>query len=485
MVQTATSTTESTNGSRLFETRKIAIPYFVAAVILFLLQIVFGLIGAFQHVYPLWLRDTNFAFGVIRQIHVNLAIFWLLLGIMGATFYILAEDTGTELYSPRLAWIQFWLLVAAGVATVISSILGYSEGREYLEAPRPIDWIIVVAALLFTYNIFQTIRRKTRKEWRPTLTLLVAGLAGLTAVYLAGMIFFPNLVLDEYFRWWVVHLWVEGTWELIAGAIVGFFLIGMTGIDRSKVARLLYFEAALVLLTGILGTGHHYYWIGVPAFWLWVGGFFSALEPVPLSLMVWDTRKMLFERTREEANRVALLFIVGSVVLNLIGAGMMGFAITLPQVNRFTHGTFLTPAHGHPALFGTYGLLILGVIYYALPEMKGIKRFNQGPGVTSFWLLVIGLAVITGALTVAGVIQSYLQPVMGLSFRDVRPLLLPYKIAWAIGGIIFALGALVLALDLWRLVRRPAVAGHPLESLQDNGKKAQADPEEALIRGRR
>lgn len=467
-----------------FETRKVAIPYFVAAVALFLLQVTYGLIGVFQHMFPLWLRDTAFSFNVIRQTHVNLAIFWILLGIMGATFYILAEDTGTELHSPWLARAQFWLLVVAGIAAVVSPVFGYTEGREYLEAPRPVDWAIVAAAVLFTYNIFQTIRRKTRRDWRPTLTLLVAGLVGLAAVYLAGMIFFRNLVVDEYFRWWVVHLWVEGTWELIAGAIAGFFLIGMTGIDRSKVARLLYVEAALVLLTGILGTGHHYYWIGAPAFWLWVGGFFSALEPAPLAMMVWDTRKMIFDRTRQEANRVAWLFIVGSVVLNLIGAGMWGFAITLPQVNRFTHGTFLTPAHGHPALFGTYGLLILGVIYYALPEMRGIKRFHQGTGVAAFWLLIAGLAVMTGAMTVAGIVQSYLQPVMGLSFADVRPLLWPHKVAWAVGGIIFTAGAVVLAWDLYRLVtRRPGTPG-PDERLPVNGKRREAEPEKALSRSR-
>ena len=149
--------------------------------------------------------------------------------------------------------------------------------------------------------------------------MLVIGLGALAFFYLFGMKFFANVALDQYFWWWVIHLWVEGAWELIAAALYALLLIRLFDFPRERAAKYVYLEAGLVLFTGILGTGHHYYWIGTPSYWLTVGGVFSALEPLPLLLMVFDALRI--DRARrgvEHPNRLARAWIIGGVTAGIV-----------------------------------------------------------------------------------------------------------------------------------------------------------------------
>src|SRR5690606_34851935 len=146
------------------------------------------------------------------------------------------------------------------------------------EMPFVLKLGVVVVMGMFLYNLGMTIRRAGR--FTTTEGVLVGGLAATALLFVPALIEFDNYTLDRFYRWWVVHLWVEGVWELIMGALLAFLLIRLSGADREVLEKWLYVIVGITFLSGILGTGHHYYWIGVPAYWLWVGGLFSALEPL-------------------------------------------------------------------------------------------------------------------------------------------------------------------------------------------------------------
>lgn len=204
--------------------------------------------------------------------------------------------------------------------------------------------------LLFIGNIGLTAWKGRR--FTTTGMVLIAGLTSAALLYLPGMITFDSQVYDSYFRWWVVHLWVEGVWELIMGSILSFLLIKLTGVDREVIEKWLYVIVGLTFLSGILGTGHHYYWIGTPGYWKMIGGVFSGLEPLAFLGMALYGVTMSRRGGKRPENRIALAWTVGCGVMSFVGAGFLGFAHTLPQVNIYTHGTLVTAMHGHLAFWG-------------------------------------------------------------------------------------------------------------------------------------
>jgi len=241
------------------------------------LQIVFGFIMGFAHMGFDVLHDV-IPFNAARSSHLNLLVFWLLSGFMGAAYYIVPEEADRELVSEKLAVVQWAGLVIVGVAAIIGFQFGWWEGRKFLEIPRPLDYLVVVDVLLFIYIVGRTALGAER--FTTTGSVLLVGLTAAALLYLPGMITFDSQVIDSYFRWWVVHLWVEGVWELIMGGILSFLLIKLTGVDRELIEKWLYVIIGFTFLSGILGTGHHYYYIGTPEYWLWIGGIFSGLEPL-------------------------------------------------------------------------------------------------------------------------------------------------------------------------------------------------------------
>ena len=145
--------------------------------------------------------------------------------------------------------------------------------------------------------------------------VLITGLIGLAVFFLFSFYNPHNLVLDKYFWWWVVHLWVEGVWELIMGSILAFTLIKVTGVDREVIEKWLYIIIAMALISGIIGTGHHYYWIGPGEYWLWLGSIFSAIEPVPFFMMVVFAFRMVRQRRIEHNNKIAATWALGTAVM--------------------------------------------------------------------------------------------------------------------------------------------------------------------------
>ena len=405
-----------------YQSQAVAKPYFIAAIGLFTGQILFGLIMGLQYVVGDFLFPA-IPFNVARMVHTNLLIVWLLFGFMGASYYLVPEETETELYSPRLAIITFWVFLVAGALTVLGYLLvPYSTlaemtgnnilatmGREFLEQPLITKVGIVIVALSFLFNIVMTVLKGRKTSISLVLTL---GLAGLAVFFLFSFYNPANLVKDKYYWWWVVHLWVEGVWELILGAILAFVLIKVTGVDREVMEKWLYVIITMTLITGLIGTGHHYYWIGAPEYWQWWGSVFSALEPIPFFMMTVFAFNMVNRRRREHPNKAAVLWALGTGVLAFLGAGVWGFLHTLAPVNYYTHGTQLTAAHGHLAFYGAYVAVVLTMISYAMPILRG-RAANpekaQNMEKLALWLMSISMLVITLLLTGAGIVQIWLQ----------------------------------------------------------------------------
>ena len=438
-----------------YPSQRVAYPYFVVALLLFLLQVVLGIWLALSYAFtmPQGLVDV-LPFSTTRAMHTNLLVLWLLLGFMGSVYFMLPEEAERDLHSPALAYLQLLVLVGTGVAALVGFVLGWTKGKPLLEIPRPLDYLIVVGALIFLFNVGMTMLRSKRRT--VVMGSLLGGLVFLAVMYLFNLPFYRNLTIDWYYWWWVIHLWVEGAWELVAAALTAWLLIRLTGVPRATVEKWLYVELGLFLFTGIAGTGHHYYWLGAPKYWLWVGGLFSALEPVPIVLMLVDAMRFIRERRVEAESRLVMTFAVGMAVLHLVGAGVWGFVHTLPQINYYTHGSQITVAHGHIAFFGAYVLLNLMFFYYAMPKLRGLTTFDERRGSLAFWLLSLTMLGMTTAFGVAGLLQTYIERVMGLGYMTAQSQMRFWFVIVSVLGVALLIGALVLAVDLLRL--RPARA---------------------------
>ncbi|MBK8397612.1 MAG: cbb3-type cytochrome c oxidase subunit I [Leptospiraceae bacterium] len=421
-----------------FKSQKIAFYFFAVCMLLLTLQIVYGFIMGFARIGYDVLHDFYIPFNVARATHTNLLVVWLLTGFMGAAYYIIPEESNSELFSVKLAWIQLASWVIVGVIAIIGFHFQWWEGRKFLEIPRPLDFLVVVNVLTFLFNIGMTIWNGKKNS--TTQLVLFFGLFAAALLYLPGMIYFDNHTMDSYFRWWVVHLWVEGVWELIMGGILSFLLIKLTGVDREVIEKWLYVVVGLTFLSGILGTGHHYYWIGTPKYWLMIGGVFSALEPLAfLGMAAWALR-MYNKKGKDHPNKIALYWTLGSAVMSFVGAGFLGFAHTWPAVNKWTHGTLITAMHGHLAFWGAYGMLVLAVITYAMPNLTGRKFYNEMSGHIAFWTANIGMIGMTGALAVAGITQVYLERKLGMDFLAVQKEVEVHFIGMLLAATVFTFG---------------------------------------------
>ena len=400
-----------------YKSQKIAYWFFALSMVLLLLQIVYGFIMAFAHAGYDGLHEI-IPFNTATATHKNLLVVWLLSGFMGAAYYIIPEESQRELVSVPLAKLQFWSLAIVGVVAVAGFHVGWWEGRKFLEIPRFLDYLVVVNVLLFLGIILTTIFKG--KEKTTTEMVLAMGLFFAALLYLPGMIWFDNQSVDSFFRWWVVHLWVEGVWELIMGGILAFLLIKLTGVDRELIEKWLYVIVGLTFLSGILGTGHHYYYIGVPEYWLLIGGIFSALEPLAFLGMALFAFAMYRKGEKNHPNKTALYWTLGAAIMSFAGAGLLGIAHTIPSVNMWTHGTLITAMHGHLAFWGAYAMMVFAIISYSLPLMTGRKLYNTAGSSYAFWLSNIGMIGMTTAFATAGVAQVYLERKVGMSFMEAQ-----------------------------------------------------------------
>ena len=430
-----------------YETQKIAYWYFLAAMAVFAVQVLGGLLAGWVYVQPNFLAEA-LPFNIIRMLHTNSLVVWLLLGFFGAAYFLIPEEAEREMHSPMLAYLQLAILLLGTAGVVVTYVFDLfqgnwllgKEGREFIEQPVWVKVGIVVAALIFLYNVTLTVL-KGRKT--AITNVLLIGLWGLALLFLFAFYNPANLSLDKMFWWYIVHLWVEGTWELVMASILAYLMLKLTGVDREIIEKWLYIIVATALFSGILGTGHHYYWIGTPGYWQWIGSIFSSLEVIPFFAMMSFSFVMVWKGKRDHPNKAALLWALGAATVAFFGAGVWGFLHTLHGVNYYTHGTQITAAHGHLAFFGAYVSVNLAIFSYAMPILLGRDPYNQVLNMVSFWLMTGGMAFMTFVLTFAGTVQTHMQRVLGEDFMSVQDGLgLFYLMRWGAGAAV-VLGAIL------------------------------------------
>ena len=416
------------NSAAVSPSKQLAMMYFRVAIVLFGAQLLMGLIAGLQFLYPSFLYGI-FDFSVARMVHINALVVWMLYAMIGSVYLMLPDETGIEKpVAIGLGKLAFWVLTAAVAVVVLvfifiqvgpgkeSSIWFINEGREYLEAPRWADIGIVVVVLIFYANVFFTYMKGKKTG---IMTVMVANLMALAGLYLAGMFFTDNISMDQYWWWWVIHLWVEATWEVFVGTLAAYALIKVIDAKREIVEMWLWIEVLMLFGSGILGLGHHYFWIGTPEYWWEIGALFSALEPVPLVAMFVH---VLYDWGKEQGhadahgkgsaikNGPTMAWITINAFGNFLGAGIWGFFHTLPQVNIYTHGSQFTAAHGHLAFFGAYATILIGMMYLGIQQVYGIERMKATfKTKMAIVLITFGVLGMTVALTIAGYEQVLVE----------------------------------------------------------------------------
>src|SRR5262249_37775374 len=278
-----------------------------------------------------------------KILHIDTMVIWLLMGFMGAIYWFLPDEFGSELVGIRAAEILFYVFCAAvAVVAVVFVVVQYgssdgtalwliNQGRKYVEAPRWAAVGVVVVMLVFAYNIIGT-AFATRRITGITAVLMI-DLVPLILLYLIAFPAISNMSADLFWWWWLVHLWVEATWEVLIGCLMALTLMQVLGTSRRFVETWLYIEVALVLGTGILGLGHHYFWIGTPDYWLAIGGFFSALEPLPLLGMVVHAVYDAGTHRMKTTNKPAFYCMIAGALRNFLSVGGGGRQSHAPAVD--------------------------------------------------------------------------------------------------------------------------------------------------------
>ncbi|MDM8349900.1 cbb3-type cytochrome c oxidase subunit I [Pseudomonas sp. sp1636] len=435
-----------------YQSQSVAYWYFAVAMVLFGLQLVFGLLSAAKYLGPDPLLYI-LPFDVSKMIHTNLLIVWVLTGFMGATYWMVPDESRTELYSTKLAYIQLGLWTAMGVTAIIGYLFRFGTGNKLLEQPLPHKLVIVLCMLIFLYNIGMTIKKSGR--FTTTEGVLLLGLASAALLYLPALLHYENYVVSIYYRWWTIHLWVEGVWEMIQGGFLAYLLIRLSGADREVMEKWLYVIVGLVFIAGILGTAHHYYWVGVPGYWLPIGGLFSALEPLALAGMAMYAYYAIRRSGLAHPNMLALHWTLGSAVFTLFGAGLLGFAHTFPGVNKWTHGTLITAMHGHAAFYGAYAMIVMAMIVYALPSLtRGRSEDGGSIGYWAFWLQLGGMFGMTLSFATAGIGQVYLERILGMGYLDTQLKIQIHLLMLVATASIFTIGVGLFIYDFFRHPRR-------------------------------
>ncbi len=475
--------------------------YFLVVAAVLLLQILVGSIMAHYYTERAGFYgidvDSWLPFAFLRSVHLQAPIVWIGVSWIGAGLFLAplvgkGEPRGQRL----LVNLIFWVLVVIVAGALIGNYLGVmglvdknwfwfgNQGLSYLELGRFWQILFFVGLLVWSLVLL-------RAFW-PTLKglfqqdgsffslfriehLLWYSTLGVAVIYVFGMIPLaephPSFAITDFWRWWVVHMWVEWAFELFTAAVTGYFLMGLGLVSRQLVERAVLFEWILILVGGILGTGHHLYWAGEPDLWIGVGSMFSFLEVLPLFLLVMEAidQRRHIAGQKDFPYGLAYLYILGSAFWNFVGAGVFGGGtLNAPLVNYYEHGTFLTLNHAHTAMFGAFGLLALGLLYMVLRYLNGERQWSDRTGVWAFWLYNTGM-VMWIVLNFYPIGWPQLEAVYTHGYAYARSLkFYDTTVFWQWmrmpGDVVFAVGAVLMAWDFvqkLRALRQPLAGKRP------------------------
>ncbi|MEM0513387.1 nitric-oxide reductase large subunit [Limosilactobacillus fermentum] len=411
--------------------------YFALVMVLFLVQILLGELMAHYYVentfFGIALQNI-WPFNLAHSWHLQLVIFWVATTWLGAGIYIVPRVLRREpVRQGILVDVLFWALIFVVGGSMLGewlTDLGVlnknwwlfgNGGWEYLELGKFWQYLLIAAMVLWIVMLMRgfvpAMRRKDNQSRTRLVTMLFLGAIAVPAFYCASIFIMPDshVTFADYWRWWIVHLWVEGIFEAFAVILTGWLLVDMKLTTIKSTIRALYFQLILLLGSGVVGTGHHYFWMGDHSLWLALGASFSALEIVPLSLLVWEayTHYRVYQDTYHNfPYKTTFIFLMCTGIWNTLGAGALGFLINAPAINYFEHGTQWTAAHAHGSMAGVYGMFSIAIILYVLRNVT-VKEFwtaKMEKAIRwSAWLLNIGLA---------GMVFATLMPVGQLQLAD-------------------------------------------------------------------
>lgn len=436
--------------------------------------------------------DRYLPFNFLRDVHIQSPIVWIGVSWIGAALFLAPAISRAEARGQALLVdVLFWATVAVVVGALAGNyldIMGHmkkgwfwfgEQGLSYIQLGRAwqigfFGGLVIWSALVFRALWPEAVTRAsaTRAFWTGRIRLehlLWASTVNIAALYACGMIPLTGIeksfTISDFWRWWVVHLWVEQSFEFFAAAISAYLLMALGLVSRRLAERSVYFELILIFLGGVLGTGHHLYWAGEPGLWVPLGSMFSFIEVLPLLLLVIDAiqHHRLIRSSGEFKYGLAYLYVIGAAFWNFVGAGVFGGGtLNAPLVNYYEHATFLTLNHAHTALFGAFGLLGLGLVYFCLRYAAGDEYpFSEKAGRWAFWLYNGGLLLWIvlnffpiGWPQLVAVYEHGLAYARSQAFYDTT---LFWQWMRMPGDIVFAAGALLMAWDF--LVKlRPLVS---------------------------
>ena len=458
--------------------------YIWIVAVLLALQIALGAVTAHYAVeghdfYGIPLSEVA-PYALTRTWHVQLAVLWIATAWLGAGLYLAPLIAGSEPPMQRLGVDALWVAL---VIAVLGSLAGEwltltgkitdptlvywfgHQGYEFLDMGRFWQLLIFAGLLIWLVLMMRCLVPAIRKAGpdKHLLILLLLSSAGIALLFGAGLLYDrdTHLTVAEYWRWWVVHLWVEGIFEVFATAWVAWAFVHMKLLRPSTAAIYVMFSAMIFLGGGVLGTFHHLYFTGMPESVLALGAVFSALEVVPLALIAFEAHDhWRAERQAPWVQRyhLPLMFFLAVAFWNLVGAGVLGFLINPPLSLYYLQGLMTTPTHAHAALFGVYGMLGIGLMLLCrrdLPQAAGAWSDRTLKWV--FWLFNGGLALMVfGSLLPQGIVQALISFDQGYWHARTPELLhspLMETLVWlrVPGDIVFALGALLLLIFLVRM----------------------------------
>ncbi|MCF8388124.1 MAG: nitric-oxide reductase large subunit [Bacteroidales bacterium] len=463
-------------GNQPTPSMKATLKYFWIVTGLILVQILMGIITAHygvegQAFYGIPLAEI-LPYSVSRTWHGQLAIFWIATSWLATGLYIAPAVSG---YEPKYQKLGVNVLFGALLVIVVGSLAGQwmgvmqklgltenfwfgHQGYEYVDLGR--FWQIFLFAGLFIWlflmgRALMPAFRKNKEHKHLLLMFLIASIA-IALFYGAGLMWGQqtNLAIAEYWRWWVVHLWVEGFFEVFATVAIAFLFVRL-GLLRANIATATVLFSTIIFLSGgIIGTFHHLYFTGTPTAVMALGATFSALEVVPLVLIGFEAyHNLKLSRSTEWVKQYKwpIYSFIAVAFWNLVGAGIFGFLINPPIALYYMQGLNTTPVHGHTALFGVYGMLGIGLMLFTMKDMEPNKIWKNKTIGFAFWSINIGLAlmVLLSVLPV-GLAQTWVSVKHGLWYaRSAEflqdPTLDFFRWLRVIGDTLFAIGAIALA----------------------------------------
>jgi nitric oxide reductase subunit B len=428
--------------TKLFPSQKKLLKYVPIVSLLFVVQLFLG--GYLAHLYTEPAKDFIlsqglFPFNVLRSVHTQLAILWVAVGWLVGGLLIAPWVANKDHKFPWLVDVLWVALLVVAVGAVIGLYMGATgqmrdvwfwfgnEGRELINLGRVWD-IGLVVGLVFWFLLIITLIRKAATN-NPLVGTIIWSAFAIATLYIAGMMpihkVMPNFTVDDYYRWWVIHLWVELTFELFAAGVIAFFTVSLGLISQKTAERVMLFELFLIMMSGTLGVGHHYWWQGLDEYWIAIGGIFSALEPLPLALMIveaWKNKREGEYSGEDFQFATPFMWIAGSAALNWIGAGFFGMVINTPTISYYSHGTYLIMPHGHVALLGAFGYISIAFLYMTsrANAMANGWVWNDKLSKWGFWLLTIGVLIFALPTLIIGAHQTQLAHDMGYFYTRTR-----------------------------------------------------------------